>query len=635
MPLAVGAQSQPAAIAGPPAYEDRLIEGGGLAPDVTTGVSAERDGSGWPRSLHLQAIGSRVTRDDLDQDEDGLRLGGMIDTPNFGAFSFEATLRRSDGFGDESGSMFTLYQLGLPMDGGWRVNNALGVSNSPAVDLARSQYRFFVPVMLNNGLATEWRSTRGLQLQASAGEPGQLAGLYVRTFEGLGGTQVGAGAQWNGSDLWSAAVQAVDVQDSREALGTQPTIREISSQAFLGSMAWGTLDSRVQVNLMNSSIDGDASHTGAWLDGVLRAGRLQHTAGAFRMDKDLIWGTQAMASNMQGGYYRAAFQSRQWIFDGGADYVTPVSGGSSDTVYLTGYTRYQSSSRLGGGGGVNVRDSATTAWSLFGFVDRENPWGFGRSEINYATDDNRSNVQVTLNQTWRSPPSTRFSSSVVVGRDAVDEETSNTIGLALNGGGALRSNLTLDLDVRWDTGSGRAAYDSLLANVAINWNFLHGWSVGANYYASRSSGRLPLEVESPIPGEPIYLDQTFDDQGIFVSLRYAWQAGSRFAPLGGPPSGGSGSVAGILFLDDNDNGRQDAGEGGAANVMVLLNGRFAVRTDLEGRYEFPAVAAGMHVLTVVPDNLPLPWMFPMAGGVSVNVGVRDRLFVPLAAQRLR
>ncbi len=104
---------------------------------------------------------------------------------------------RARRFGSDTGDLVTLYQMGLPMDGGWRVNNALGVTNAPAVDLARQQQRFWVPSILHNGLATEWRSPGGLQLQASVGRPGLLTGLYVPTFESLGGEQVGAGAQWN------------------------------------------------------------------------------------------------------------------------------------------------------------------------------------------------------------------------------------------------------------------------------------------------------------------------------------------------------------------------------------------------------------------------------------------------------
>ncbi len=64
-------------------------------------------------------------------------------------------------------------------------------------------------------------------------------------------------------------------------------------------------------------------------------------------------------------------------------------------------------------------------------------------------------------------------------------------------------------------------------------------------------------------------------------------------------------------------------------------GRFAARTNPQGRFEFPAVAAGTHELTVVQDNLPLPWTVSAENRTSVKVGVRDATFVTIAARRLR
>jgi hypothetical protein len=90
-----------------------------------------------------------------------------------------------------------------------------------------------------------------------------------------------------------------------------------------------------------------------------------------------------------------------------------------------------------------------------------------------------------------------------------------------------------------------------------------------------------------------------------------------------------------LFLDANDNGRLDAGEAAAPNVTVLLDGRFTARTDSEGRFEFPAVAPGNHVVTVLPDNLPLPWVVSSGGRFDVQVRVRDQSRIEIPAQRLR
>ncbi len=243
-------------------------------------------------------------------------------------------------------------------------------------------------------------------------------------------------------------------------------------------------------------------------------------------------------------------------------------------MFATGYARYQFTSRSGLGGGANVRDSDSDAWSVFGFADQENRWGIGRAQADYATDDDRDSMQLTLDQTWQTPPSTRLNTSVMVGREQLADDSTNLFGIAVNGGGSLWSSLALDVNARWDRAGGSQSYDNILASVALNWVIRRGWTVGGNFYVNRNTGRIPLEVSSPIPGEPTFINQTVDDQGFYLSLRYNWQAGTRSAPLAGMPGSGSGSLAGVLFLDANDNGRQDAGESGAANVTVLLNGRF-------------------------------------------------------------
>jgi hypothetical protein len=91
----------------------------------------------------------------------------------------------------------------------------------------------------------------------------------------------------------------------------------------------------------------------------------------------------------------------------------------------------------------------------------------------------------------------------------------------------------------------------------------------------------------------------------------------------------------MVYLDANYNGHYDAGEAGAPNVTVVLDGRFSVQTDASGRFDFPAVATGHHVISVVPDNLPLPWVLVGDGRAEVVITTRDRTDVNIAAQRMR
>jgi hypothetical protein len=69
--------------------------------------------------------------------------------------------------------------------------------------------------------------------------------------------------------------------------------------------------------------------------------------------------------------------------------------------------------------------------------------------------------------------------------------------------------------------------------------------------------------------------------------------------------------------------------------MVVLDGRFSVQTDANGRFDFPAVAAGHHVITVQPDNLPLPWTLTNAGRAEVEVSTRGSTEVDIGAMRIR
>ena len=101
------------------------------------------------------------------------------------------------------------------------------------------------------------------------------------------------------------------------------------------------------------------------------------------------------------------------------------------------------------------------------------------------------------------------------------------------------------------------------------------------------------------------------------------------------PGGASGEIAGVVYLDANNNGRCDAGEAGAPNVTVVLDGRFSVQTDASGRFAFPVVATGRHIITVIPDNLPLPWTLVNEGRAEVAVTTRDRTDIDIAAQRPR
>jgi hypothetical protein len=159
------------------------------------------------------------------------------------------------------------------------------------------------------------------------------------------------------------------------------------------------------------------------------------------------------------------------------------------------------------------------------------------------------------------------------------------------------------------------------------------WLLTAAFYQSTGSQRSPFVIDPLVTEQPfISLPR---DRSVFLTLRYERNAGRPQGMLGGAVGNGpAGSVSGSVFLDENGDGVRSASEQPAQNVTVLLDGRFAVRTDSLGNFAFPRVSAGSHSLAVVPDNLPLPWSLRDGDAQrTIRIEVRGSARVDFGARR--
>jgi hypothetical protein len=195
--------------------------------------------------------------------------------------------------------------------------------------------------------------------------------------------------------------------------------------------------------------------------------------------------------------------------------------------------------------------------------------------------------------------------------------------------------LGLEGNVNWAGAVRGRAAPGVSADVSLTYRLSYSWEILATYYDSRTGSWTPLTVVSPLSPPVAAVLPATQERGVFLTFRYKRASGLHFAPLGGAPGAGSGEIAGVVFLDANNNGHADAGEAGAPNVTVVLDGRFSVKTDANGRFSFPLVATGHHVISVIPDNLPLPWILINEGRAQVEVTTRDRSEIDIAAQRPR
>jgi hypothetical protein len=659
---AVSTAARPAAPAAPaaPAYEDHYIAGGTLTPDISSGIYGTSDTTGLARSIRVDAVASLLSQQGpgapADVHENGLIASAQWDSAAYGAWSAAAAGRTGGSARSPSGNpygeaSFSLHQRAMPFDDGWQADNALGDIATPLINLARLQPRFLLTSAPMQGFDTEWRGPSGLQLLAGGGEPGIYEGIKVPTFQTLGGTTGTLGAQWSPAPQWTFGGELAAARDvtlyyqTLADTATTASLPHFSSNTAYLSSAWQEGTSRAQLNFVDGNVDGLGNAFGTWLDASQVRGPFTHGFGLFRIDPNLAWGNQVITNDVQGGYYRVGYQSRRWVADVGVDQVSSVSGRGVDTTFVNADARYQLSRDLGVGGVTNLRHAnGDNAWSLEGYVDDANSWGTGRVQLDYATDPQASDATLTLQQTWDMRAGEHLSSSFAVDRirgSALEPATpgpaehSTVVRLALYGGADLNARLSLDGVVQWaHTLQGRAA-PATAADVSLVWQASRNWSVLGTYYENRVGSWTPLIVASPLaPPTPVVIPAT-GERGVFLTVRYQASRGAHFAPLGGMPGSGSGRLSGVVYLDSNENGRFDAGEAGAPNVTVILDGRFSTRTDSNGRFDFPAVAAGHHVLTVQADNLPLPWTLAHEGRAEVEVGTRDRVDVNIGAVRLK
>lgn len=607
-----------------PAYEDRIIDAGSLPPLPEDTADSTYNPAGQPRSWRIEGYGSNIDSGGISRRENGLSFGGRYDTTDYGALSVDATFRNS-----LNSSLFTVWQRGLAFDNNWRANNAAGMFNTPSIDLARNQYRFYLPTFPVAGVQTEWLRAGEVQLQASVGEPGSFNGLRLAGFSRLGGRIFTGGAQWVVAPQWLAGFQFTDTQGVGISLDADAPEAKTTGRSWYGTSVWQGQHSRLQFNAVDSEFGPVGHKRGLWLDGETRDGRYRHNYGLFRLDPGIVWGYLRFIEDSVGGYYRVNYQSQQWLWSAGVDTVSSISGRSTDGIYGTATIRYQVNRSLGVGGGATVRHAKDGAEAAYAFVDKQTSLGTTRVQLDVAAASaGQRSQQIAVDHAWPIETGLRISTSLSLARETTPEKRIGRANFGVNGGLDLTNNLTLEGNAHWlatrDTGTTYGTY----ANVSLNWRISSRWSMAMTYYDNRREDTPVLSVASLIPA-PLFAP-VVRDRALFLIVRYEDRAGTPSAPLGGPPGAGAGNIVGYLFLDANDNDRRDANETGAANVTILLDGRFSTRTDSQGKFEFPLVAAGTHVISVIADNLPLPY-FVNNEKRQVVVHTRESTVVEIAA----
>ena len=164
------------------------------------------DTQGLARSLQIDGVVSALEFPrgglvDATCMENGIVAKSQWETVGYGAWSLDASARTGgSGLGPSEqgqGGVLTLRQRGMPFDGDWQADNALGDLNTPDISLARLQPRFYLPTSPMQGSPRNGAGPSGLQIVAGGGVPGLYDGIEVPNFRTLDGSTATAGAQWS------------------------------------------------------------------------------------------------------------------------------------------------------------------------------------------------------------------------------------------------------------------------------------------------------------------------------------------------------------------------------------------------------------------------------------------------------
>ena len=644
------------------AYVDRVMEVAPAGEDAIDLKQSTYNESGWARGWRIEST-SALQRGYGSSQNQSLAISGFLETPDYGIFSANANLTGASAATagnatvSNSGSTLRIDQRGLALNGGWTASHSAGDINSINIPLSRSSSRSVLPFTPIRGINGQWSLNDSIDLNASLGKAGVYAGYDLSGFRSTGGQVSSAGAQvrlgrdpTTGSRLYGA-VQVIDVRNQliNPLVDARQSSQSIYSAAsWEGQLPWADNLSpglappaerigglRLQGNLLhsNQSIDGQAN--GLWADASWRTERWRQSAGVFRFDPLLRWGEALLASDLQGAYWQADTATRQWQYGVTGELSDAVSNRKAASIYVSTYVRYRLDSKNAITTTVNLRALTNPASTARISWERQSVWGQTQWQSEVA------NINSLRTTRFGADHSLALTSPAALSASLLWERTTGNSTAPIQGwtwgllGSVSPANrLVLDGSLR---GSQRNDGSSAInANVALNWQLAQGWSLALRYTESCGQEAVTNLLASALTAAQ--LPQTLVSlpyQSLQLTLRYEGRAGASSRPLGGAVLEGAGSLSGVVFFDADNNGRREASEGGVPAVSVTLDSRYVTRTDAQGRYEFPYVAAKDHLIEISADNVPLPWSPLLREPVSVNVTVRANTVQDFAVQRDR
>jgi len=549
-----------------------------------------------------------------DSTELGLRTTMRQETRNFGDLDAVFTFSDVDSsyIGrqvNNSDFMFTLRQTGVPVADHWTMNNTLGFQRTAISPVLNGGFRVRLPTSPLLGLSGQFINSNK-DFMWFTGKTGYYEGTAMRQFHKDGGQLIGGAYQQEVMPMIWLGGEIVNFSGNE-------LVREHSSLLAAGQYARPDQSMEYDFHLL---ADND-SNLGLWADGMqYLPANYQLRYGLFYLQPELAWMDRPIANNQTGLYLRTDKQTFRYTLSAGYDYLDSglddniLPGSTTHSSFFNGNYRISRKMTLGLNANLSLRaittleDESQTFWRLNNFVFYKFPVGTSRLELFTSNLSSNRNISedgrqgMRLSHDWRMPQNLRLTTELRLEQTQQPGQDRSYREVAMNFHQDIGDNWTwgINASVYQDDGS-QSSFSGIGLNTDMRWNFLPNWYASLNvlYNANQIDvGNFPL----------IEFEDHPKSSSFWLTLSYSKASGQPLMSLGqNSGSVGSGRVSGTVFYDENQDFIRQPGEKPAAGILVLLDGRYEAITDNEGRYIFDPVYTGVHRVSVITENLPLPW----------------------------
>jgi SdrD B-like domain len=664
----------------PKAYVDKVLDASALPTQRDDNTEqAPLDAPGFRGYLVESRLGIADGTDSARATEFGLRTEYRHETLNHGEFVAQADVRtrRGDAYAsiglltstaEQTSARVTLRNLGFPLTTQMFADTALGDQLVQVTDAFGRAYRLSLGSGTVRGLSTHIFS-RELDVRVGAGERGVLAGGPYPGFERTSGMLAWLGAtQRFGKDAFFGAQFSHATGLQSLALPGASEKYSVNSGAFAIGYGTDLVDagsSKARMTIVGSNRSNTApgeakSGAGVFMEAGMRAGGYRHEFGVYWAQQGLMFGDTNLSGDNRGAYWRVDRNAGRLFWGVGLDFedTNPSQAATrlaQRRIGLNGNAQYRLDRDSSVGGSVNASDvkylnsdvypvtgDGTRSYntSLF-YQTRFVDWGRSR-----LTATLRHNQTLVANDLAASGQELQWEHDWVTGKfETMRPEFVTTLGYARDtSGGQVQTYPTAGVqwkywwDADWSIG-GNLRYTSRTGNLATSRGlsgafnsekiFNNGWRMGLQgsiNEARVSTTAVPggTGIGTSIGNIGSVNTTRSNSKSVFLYVRWEGASGAPYSALGLRTAGsaGSGGVSGIVYFDANRDGSQQADERGVPNVEVVLDGRYRVTTDRDGRFEFPLVPTGQHRITLVLESVPLPWGAALERGLGVDVPLR-------------